>query len=98
MKLKIKFKHLRRFLEFFIIGIVFGITEDMIAILVATDAKFSWDILWIVTLVAIPFAIFSELIVDKIKFDKVAKWWNKQVMGIEEEVRGDVEKVGKNFK
>lgn len=53
-----------RFLEFFVVGLIFGIAEDILAIMIATEAKFSWDMLWIVALIALPFAIFSELIVD----------------------------------
>ncbi|WP_306061029.1 hypothetical protein [Natronococcus wangiae] len=55
-------------LEFFIIGIVFGVTEDILAVLIATDAELSFDIVGVVVLIAIPFAIISELIVDHPKF------------------------------
>ena len=57
---------LGRLLEFFVIGVVFGIAEDLIAVYASTG-KFSWHILWIVAIVAIPFAIISELIVDHYK-------------------------------
>ena len=53
-----------RIVEFFVIGVVMGVTEDIIAILVATDAKLTPRILLVAFLVALPFAIFSELIVD----------------------------------
>ncbi|MFH1823580.1 MAG: hypothetical protein ABH817_02605 [archaeon] len=52
-----------RLLEFFIIGVVMGIAEDLIAVFASTGV-FSWKIVWIVALVAIPFAVISELIVD----------------------------------
>ncbi len=58
--------NLGRLLEFFVIGIVFGIAEDLIAVYASTG-KFSWHILWIVALVALPFAVISELIVDHYK-------------------------------
>jgi 1,4-dihydroxy-2-naphthoate octaprenyltransferase len=57
---------LGRLLEFFVIGIVFGIAEDLIAVYASTG-RFSWHILWIVAIVAIPFAVISELIVDHYK-------------------------------
>ncbi|MCU4924749.1 hypothetical protein OB905_01960 [Halobacteria archaeon AArc-dxtr1] len=59
---------LKRLLEFFVIGIVFGVTEDILAVLIATDAELSTDIVIVVVLIAIPFAILSELIVDHPKF------------------------------
>lgn len=56
-----------RLLEFFIIGLVMGIAEDIIAVSLSTGAMISWNVLLIVTLVAMPFAIISELIVDHFK-------------------------------
>lgn len=73
-----KFKHFRRVLEFFIVGVVLGIVEDLLAVMLATDAEFSWNILWVVALVAVPFAIISELIVDKSEFEAIKKWWEKR--------------------
>jgi len=55
-----------RLIEFFIIGVIAGVTEDLIAVY-ATTGQFSLKILWIVILVALPFAIISELIVDHYK-------------------------------
>lgn len=57
-----------RFLEFFIVGVLLGVVEDMIAIFLATDTQFNWRIVIIAFFVALPFAIFSELIVDHEKF------------------------------
>lgn len=59
---------MERFLEFLIIGVVMGVVEDLIAIKLATDAAFDPRVLGIVVLVAIPFAAFSELIVDREDF------------------------------
>jgi len=59
---------IKRILEFFLIGIVFGVTEDILAVLIATDAELSVEIVGVVVLIAIPFAIISELIVDHPKF------------------------------
>lgn len=53
-----------RFIEFLVIGIVMGVTEDVIAIAVATEATITLEIIGIIILVAIPFAAVSELIVD----------------------------------
>ncbi len=55
-----------RLSEFFIIGILMGTAEDLIAVYASTG-EFNWHILWIVALVAVPFAIISELIVDHYK-------------------------------
>jgi uncharacterized membrane protein (DUF106 family) len=95
---KIKFKNFRRIIEFFIIGVVFGITEDMLAVLIATDAKFSWKILWVVTLVAIPFAIISELIVDRVKFPAIKKWWDKEKKEVKKEMKDKVKDMNKDLK
>lgn len=57
-----------RILEFVFIGVIVGVLEDIIAILIATDASFSWHVLWIVFLVALPFAFFSEIVVDNPRF------------------------------
>ena len=51
-------------MEFFFVGFVMGIAEDLIAIHFATDAVITMDVIIVAALVALPFAIFSELIVD----------------------------------
>lgn len=60
-----RWKRLEVFFEFLIFGIVMGITEDLIAIQLTTDAQITWHLVWIVTLVAIPFAAVGELIIDR---------------------------------
>lgn len=62
--MKIEPRHVRRFLEFFLIGIVMGVIEDLIAIFFATDATITLEVILIATTVAFPFAVISELIVD----------------------------------
>lgn len=57
-----------RFLEFLVIGVLVGIAEDLIAISVATDATIDLALIWIVFLVAFPFAILSEIVVDHPRF------------------------------
>jgi len=61
---KIQKRHIYRFLEFFIVGFVMGVTEDLIVIGYATDAAITPKVILIAALVALPFAAFSELIVD----------------------------------
>lgn len=58
--------HFGRLMEFFVIGVVAGIIEDAIAVYAVTG-HFGLESLWIVALIAIPFAIVSELIVDHFK-------------------------------
>lgn len=52
-------------LEFFVIGVVFGILEDVLAI-VFYEGVFTIDpkMFYVAAAVAIPFAIISELVVD----------------------------------
>jgi len=57
-------------LEFFIFGVLMGITEDVIAIFAATEEPITMTVVVIATIVAIPFAVFSELIVDRLDFLK----------------------------
>ncbi|MDY6769785.1 MAG: hypothetical protein SVU88_02320 [Candidatus Nanohaloarchaea archaeon] len=58
-------RHTERFLEFLVIGVAMGVVEDLIAVKLATGAALDWRVLWIVVLVAIPFAAVSELVVDR---------------------------------
>ena len=63
-----KTKRIVRFLEFFVVGVIFGISEDLIAIFFATGESITWRIFVVATVVAVPFAAFSELIVDSARF------------------------------
>ena len=58
--------HAGRILEFLIIGVIVGIAEDLVVIY-ATTKEFSTQILLITALIAIPFGVLSELIVDHFK-------------------------------
>lgn len=62
-----------RLLEFFIIGVLLGIVEDLIAIALATDAVINFKVILIAFFVAFPFAVLSELVVDMKKFPKFLK-------------------------
>ncbi|PSG98738.1 MAG: hypothetical protein BRC29_01260 [Nanohaloarchaea archaeon SW_7_43_1] len=55
---------LEKFTEFLIFGIILGVTEDMIAVMLVTDESFTLHMLGVVIAVTIPFAAFSELVVD----------------------------------
>ncbi|MBI3103463.1 hypothetical protein HYZ05_00825 [Candidatus Daviesbacteria bacterium] len=66
---------LNRFLEFFIVGLVLGVIEDLIAIFLVTGEPIDLRIFWIAFFVALPFAIFSELIVDHDKFKNLMRKW-----------------------
>ncbi|MCJ7478692.1 MAG: hypothetical protein MUP63_00750 [Candidatus Nanohaloarchaeota archaeon QJJ-7] len=54
-----------RFLEFLVIGVVAGVLEDLIAVKLATGATIDAQVIWVVFLIAIPFAALSELVVDR---------------------------------
>ncbi len=66
---------LNRFLEFFIVGIILGVAEDLIAIFLVTNEPIDFRVFWIAFFVALPFAIFSELIVDHDKFKGLMRKW-----------------------
>ena len=56
--------YIERFAEFFFIGLVMGVIEDVIAVKAVTDISITWKMIGIIALVALPFAAFSELVVD----------------------------------
>jgi len=64
---------LERFMEFLIIGVVMGLIEDLLAVKLATGAEIDPRVIVIVLMVAIPFAAFSELVVDRKEF----RLWRK---------------------
>lgn len=59
-----KRKHIARFLEFLVIGVIMGVVEDLLAIWLTTDEPFTLEMVIVVVLVAIPFAAIAELVVD----------------------------------
>jgi len=83
---KMQKRHILRFLEFFIVGFVMGVTEDLIAIHYATDAVITPKVIWIAAIVALPFAVFSELIVDwkRIEFMRKRVNYAKKAMNDDE--------------
>lgn len=68
-------KRVEVFLEFLVFGVVMGITEDLIAVSFATDAKITWHVFLIVAIVALPFAAIGELLVDRVD---LVKWLRRK--------------------
>jgi len=68
-----EYKRIEVFLEFLIFGVIMGVIEDLIAIEVTTGIPITWRTIFIITLVAIPFAVIGELIVDRIDLTKKSK-------------------------
>ncbi len=54
----------KRLLEFLIIGILFGVTEDVLSVVITTDSDVTRKMLLLIVLIAVPFAAFSELVAD----------------------------------
>lgn len=63
-----KRQRLIRFLEFLVIGVAMGLLEDLLAVALATDASIDARVVLIVLIVALPFAVVSELVVDHPRF------------------------------
>lgn len=61
-------KRLEVFFEFLIFGIIFGVTEDLIAVEIITDEPITWHVIGIIVLITIPFALLGEVLVDRIDF------------------------------
>lgn len=57
-----------RVIEFLVIGVLFGLIEDIIAVKTVSDAMVDVNVVGTILLIAIPFAIISELIVDHPRF------------------------------
>ena len=64
-------KKVEIFFELLVFGIIIGITEDLIAIKIATGEPITLRIIGIVILIAIPFAILGEIIFDRIDFANI---------------------------
>ena len=82
-KLKIALKKsLKVFLGFLIFGVAISVIEDLIAIHYATDYTINARAVYVAILVAIPFAIIGEIIVDRTHLlPKISK--NKYIKHIE---------------
>ena len=73
MKKEINWKKIEVMIEFLLFGILIGITEDLIAIRITTGASITSEMVVIIILIAIPFAIIGEVIADNIDFVKILK-------------------------
>jgi len=61
-----------RLLEFLLVGLAMGISEDLLAVWLVTGETISWSVFGIVFAIALPFAFLSEFIVDHPEFWKKA--------------------------
>ena len=57
--------------EFLLFGLVIGVTEDLVAVHLTTGETITWEMVGIVVMLAIPFAIIGELVADHVDFVKV---------------------------
>lgn len=67
---------MERFTEFLLVGVVLGVIEDTIAVMLVTGESFNLEMLGIIVMVTVPFAAFSELIVDSDEYriaEKIAE-------------------------
>jgi len=60
-------------IEFFFVGVVLGVVQDVIALVVATNAKIDLITIVIIITITIPFAFLNEVIVDGPKYLKKQK-------------------------
>lgn len=67
MKIHLKRRTLR-IVEFLIVGVLFGLIEDVIAVKAVSEAVIDFRVVMTILVIAIPFAIVSELIVDHPRF------------------------------
>lgn len=70
---KTKWHRLEVFFEFLIFGIIVGVVEDLIAVEVVADVPITWHVVGIIVLIAIPFALLGEVLVDRIDFVEIFK-------------------------
>lgn len=68
-----------RIIEFFIVGVLFGVIEDIIAIIFATGTEITPKVLFVALAVAVPFAFISEIVVDHPRF------WQKILPGLKDD-------------
>lgn len=55
-------------IEFLVIGVLFGFLEDVIAVKTVSGAMLDMKVVGTILLIAVPFAVISELIVDHPRF------------------------------
>lgn len=76
-----KSEKIHRFLEFFLVGLFIGLLEDILVIKLSTGESITSTMILIAFAVAFPFAVFSELIVDRREFDfgPLERWVKRKV-------------------
>ena len=57
---------IKRSLEYFVIGMIVDLSENMLVIKFATDEVITWQTVKIAFIVVLPFAILMELVFDPI--------------------------------
>ena len=57
-----------RLIEFLIVGIGMGVTEDVLAVWLVSGEPVRVTDMWLVLLIALPFAFVSEWVVDHPRF------------------------------
>lgn len=63
-----KTKKIELIIEFLIFGIIVGVIEDLIAVSFIGGERITWEIIGLVVLLAIPFAIIGEIFADNVNF------------------------------
>lgn len=63
-----KAKKIEVTLEFFLFGVVIGVVEDIIAVKLVSGEKITLEVIGIIVMIAIPFAILGEIFADNIDF------------------------------
>ena len=76
-------------------GFMMGIAEDLLAIHFATDAVITTKVIWVAALVALPFAIISELLVDWTHIKFLKKRWNQKFLKVDSKGRIDLSPIRK---
>jgi len=66
MSNKLLLRIIKRSLEYFVIGMIVDLTENMMVIRFATDEVITWQTVKIAFLVVLPFAILMEVVFDPI--------------------------------
>jgi hypothetical protein len=77
---------IERFTEFLVIGVMLGTVEDVLAVRLATGQPITLQTVGIIVGVAIPFAAFSELVVDH-PDTKIIQYPSQKIHSLTEKMR-----------
>jgi len=78
MNKRILLRILKRSLEYFIVGIIIDLSENLLIIKFATEEVITWKTIKIAIIVVLPFAIFMELVFDPIIRRRILKIENNK--------------------